>query len=245
MAAGGDRASASWRMWKRGLWALAVLAAIACAGLAGYALGHQRQVSISALPVLGAAPAYSLTNQVGEHVASSGFRGKVQVVAFLDPYCTQFCPLVAAHLVNLENFGLRPAHIANKVEIVSFNLRPGTADPRQMRAFLRQYGWNPRDLHWEFLTGGADTIRHVVQQGFHVWYERVSTADESNGDNGPQMVEPEIVNKLAQSVHSKFDILHNDVIEIVDQQGRVRKLWDNADVVGWQDLLRAVQSLTG
>jgi cytochrome oxidase Cu insertion factor (SCO1/SenC/PrrC family) len=37
--------------------------------------------------------------------------------------------------------------------------------------------------------------------------------------------------------------VHNDVIEIVDQQGRIRKVYDDADTVAWQDLLAVVQSL--
>jgi protein SCO1 len=243
MAVADTRFSASWRILQFCLWGLVVAAIIAVAGLAGYGLGRQERAGARPLPVLGTAPAYSLTNQLGQTVASSQFRGKVQIVSFLDPYCTQLCPLVAAHLVNLENFGLRPAHIENKVALVSFNLRPESTGPRQMRAFLSQYGWNPTDLHWQFLTGPAGAIRPVVRQGFHVWYQRVNTADESKPGDVPQMVQPEIVNKLADSAHPQFDILHNDIIEIVDQQGRIRKLYDNANVVGWQNLLPVVQSL--
>ena len=243
MVAVEGRVSASSRIWRLWPWALLAATAIVVAGVGGYVLGRQRAATAEPPPVLGAAPTYSLTNQLGQAVKSSQFRGKVQIVAFLDPYCTTLCPLIAANLANLETFGLKPSHLENEVELVSFNLRPETTGPQQMRVFLSQYGWNPTDLHWQYLTGSLATIRQVVRQGFHVWYKRVRTADETS--NGPQMVQPEIVNKLAAAANPQFDIVHNDIVEIVDQQGRIRKIFDDANIAGWQVLLPVVRSLVG
>jgi protein SCO1 len=101
-------------------------------------------------------------------------RDKIQLVTFLFPYCTTLCPLITAHLVNLENLGLRPNGIEDKVEIVSFEVDPAHTGPPQMRAFLRQYGWNPQDPHWQYLTGSPADVRRVVQNGFGVWYKRAA-----------------------------------------------------------------------
>ena len=43
----------------------------------------------------GPAPSFTLTDQTGHAIASTHFRGKVQVVSFLFPYCTTDCPLLA------------------------------------------------------------------------------------------------------------------------------------------------------
>ncbi|HEV2302822.1 MAG TPA: SCO family protein [Stellaceae bacterium] len=228
---------------RRRLWALAVAAAIAAAALAGFSLGeHRRAPSEAGLPVIRPAPNYVLTDQLGRQVSSASLLGKVQIVTFLDPYCTNVCPLIAAHLVNFENLAARPAGIAGKVAIIAFNLDPKNAGPAQMRAFLEEYGWNPDDLHWQYLTGSPASLRHIVRDGFGVAYEGTPRSS-AGGEGGPRVVEPEVVNKLAEEAHRGYDIAHSDVIEIVDRRGRVRKIFTDADTVGAFDLLKVVQAL--
>jgi protein SCO1 len=210
-------------------------------------LGERHEAARStALPVLGTAPSYIMTNQLGQEVSSNSFRGKVQIVSFLFPYCTTMCPLIAAHLANLENLGLSPAGIKTDVQIVSFNLDPAKTGPKEMRAFLTQYGWDLKDLHWQYLVGSAEDIHRVVTGGFGVGYERVSASGEGGkGAGNLALVQPEVVNKLAEKAHVDYNIVHDDVLEIVDPQGRIRKTYDNADAVDWRALLSAARSLVG
>jgi protein SCO1/2 len=229
--------------WLRRLRVAALAAAIPLAGLVGFAIGAGRQAKPD-LPVLRPAPSYRLTDQLGRPVSSQSFRGKVQVVSFLFPYCTTMCPLIAAHLADFENLGARPAGIADKIALVAFNIDPAGTGPAQMRAFLKQYGWNPEDLHWQYLTGSPAAIRRVVRDGFGVAYERVSDSAET-ADGSLPVVQPEVVNKLADEAHANYDIVHNDVIEIVDQRGRIRKIFDDADTVDWPRILNVVQDLLG
>lgn len=234
--------SAVWRRW---LWALLVGAMIPLAGVYGFFLGERHEtVHRAAFPVLGTSPSYTMTNQLRQEVSSNGFRGKVQIVSFLSPYCTTMCPLIAAHLANLESLGLGPAGIENQVQIVSFNLYPANTGPKEMRAFLTQYGWNPDDLHWQYLTGNAKDIHRVVTDGFGVGYQRVSASEEGDRGSGSlTAVQPEVVNKLAEKAHVDYEIVHDDALAIVDRQGRIRKTYDNADTVDWRELLSAVRSL--
>lgn len=223
----------------------ALAALVPVAALGGFVLGQEHAAhGRASLPVLGEAPSYTLRNQLGADIPSSRFAGKVQLVTFLFPYCTTLCPLIAAHLINLENMGLAPAGLADKVAIVSFNLDPADTGPAQMRAFLSQYGWDPHNPNWQFLTGTPAAVDQVVRKGYSVFYKRVSLAEEAaEGDDG--MVQPEVENKLAQSAHVDYDIVHNDVLEVVDQHGRIRKIYGNADTVDWTRLLTLVQSLIG
>lgn len=229
------------------LWLLVFATVVPAAVLGGFVFGIEHEKDQPAtLPILGEAPRYTMTNQLGEKVSSDSFRDKVQLVTFLFPYCTTLCPLIAAHLANLENMGLRPAGIADKVAIVAFNIDPENTGPPQMRAFLSQYGWAPQDLHWQYLVGSPAETRRVVSGGFSVWYKRVNdTAEPASPPDQRAVVQPEVVNKLAETAHANYDIVHNDVLEVVDQQGRIRKVYDNADTVGWQSLLLQVQSLLG
>jgi protein SCO1 len=225
--------------------ALVVAAAILVAGAVGFTIGRREFAAGSALPVIRNAPSYTLTNQLGQSVASTSFSGKVQVVTFLFPYCTTLCPLIAAHLANFENLYLRPSHLSEKVELVAFNIDPVDTGPSEMRVFMKQYGWDPKDLHWQFLTGKPEEIRRVVRDGFAVPYRRVLLSSEvGKGMASPQVVQPEIVNQLAATAHADFDIVHDDVIEVVDRQGRIRQIYENADTVGGLRLLRVVDQLS-
>jgi hypothetical protein len=52
-----------------------------------------------------------------------------------------------------------------------------------------------------------------------------------------------VVNKLADNAHVDYDIVHKNMLEIADQQGRLRKIYDNPDTVSWTDMLSVIQSL--
>jgi len=190
-------------------------AAVLAVGLLGFWLGQEHVTDRRAsLPVLTTAPNYTMINQLGEKVSSQALRGKTQLVTFLFPYCTTMCPLIAAHLTNFENEALRPAGLADKVVIVSFDIDPQNTGPRRMRAFLAQYGWNPADTSWEYLVSTPTDMRRVVSQGFGVWYKRVSLASEAADNAGHSgIVQPEVANKLASASHADYDIVHDDVLE--------------------------------
>lgn len=233
------------RSLRKSLWLIVSGVAVLAVGLFGFWLGETRVTERQAgLPVLMTAPDYVMTNQLGDKVSSQAFRGKIQLVTFLFPYCTTMCPLVAAHLTNFENGTLRPAGLADKVVIVAFDVDPRNTGPTQMRAFLAQYGWNPADTHWQYLVGTPPEVRRVVSHGFGVWYKRVSLASEAADDQGQGgLVQPEVANQLAVRSHADYDIVHNDILEVVDGRGRVRKIFENADTVGSQQLLAVVQAL--
>ncbi len=230
----------SWaRAW---LWLVPLSLALPFVGVVGYMLGRKADIpSPPTLPIIAHAPSYRLTNQLGQSVTSRDMRGKVQLVTFLFPYCTTLCPLIAAHLAALEAMDLRPAGIADKVQIVSFNVDPEGTGPKQMRAFLGQYGWDPNDTHWQYLTGSPNDVQRVVQKGFSVWYQRVVDSDNGGGAGNP--TQPEVANKLAEEAHVNYDIVHNDVLEIVDQQGRIRKIYDDADTISPSDLAQQIETL--
>ncbi len=218
--------------------------------LAGFVAGiliAQRRQQSRKLADLGMAPRYQLTNQLGQKVSSQAFAGKVQIVTFLFPYCTTYCPLITAHLIGLEHV-LKDAGLRAKVEIVAFNVAPADTGPKQMREFLAQYGWDPRDPHWQYLTGARAQIRRVVTDGFHVAYARVMDkqgADSAVLSDPGQTPQLSIANPLAARAKPDYDVAHNDAIEIVGPHGHIRKIYDDADVVSNQRLLRDVKAVLG
>ncbi len=228
---------------------MAVALAVAIAGASGWILGRHAAPTRAALPVLFDAPHYrGLINQNGDKVASTRFRGKVQVVTFLFPYCTTFCPVVAAHLVGFENM-LATTPLAGRVDVVAFDVDPGGTGPRQMRAFLSEYGWDPASPHWQYLTGTPAQIRRVVTTGYHVDYRKVVDAGPA-GDQATAALavagsdpQPIVANPLADKAHVDYDITHEDVMMVVDPEGRVRRIYDQADAVGKMRLFDAVRAV--
>jgi cytochrome oxidase Cu insertion factor (SCO1/SenC/PrrC family) len=229
------------RLVRRGAFGLSLLLV---GFVAGILIARQRH-GANTLADLGMAPHYQLTNQLGQKISSQAFAGKVQIVTFLFPYCTTYCPLITAHLIGLEHV-LNDAGLRKRVEIVAFNVAPVDTGPKQMREFLAQYGWNPRDPHWQYLTGTRAQIRRVVTLGFHVAYERVM---DKQGADGAVLSDPgqtpqlSVANPLAARAKPDYDVSHNDAIEIVGPGGHIRKIYDDADVVSNQRLLRAVEAV--
>ncbi len=230
---------------RRGLRAVGLGVAAASLLAVGFWLGMQAgrhaPPARAALPDLGPAPSYALTNQLGRTVRSDAFAGKVQIVTFLFPYCTTYCPLIAAHLIGFERL-LERARAAGRVELVAFDVDPAGTGPAEMRAFLAQYGWDPKDPHWQYLTGTPEAVRKVVTKGFHIGYEKVADEDApaGPGDLAPQ---PEVENALAARARPGYDISHNDGLIIVGPNGHIRKIYDQADMVSNDALWRTVSSL--
>jgi cytochrome oxidase Cu insertion factor (SCO1/SenC/PrrC family) len=222
-------------------------AALVLAGfVGGFAVASSRS-SPPPLPDLGPAPRYTLTNQLGQSVSSTRFAGKVRIVTFLFPYCTSYCPLITAHLIGFERLAAQ-SDLRDRVEVVAFNVAPGSVGPDQMREYLKQYGWDPSSPQWQFLTGTPAQIRHVVTDGYHIAYERVA---EQGGDESEVMTSPDhapeltVANPLAERVKADYDITHNDAIELVDGHGRLRKIYDDADEVSANQLFDDVSALVG
>jgi cytochrome oxidase Cu insertion factor (SCO1/SenC/PrrC family) len=191
------------------------------------------------LPVIGEAPHYRLINQNGKPVSSAQFAGKVRVVAALFPYCTELCPLVAANLAEFDANVVQRSDLKGHVVFVFFNVAPGDAGPPELRAFLKQYGWSPDDPAVQFLTGPPPAIERVVRGGYHIAYYR--TQGEDDGKPSPI----EIANPLADRVKPDFDIKHDDIIEVVDGLGRIRKIFTSGARLDDVRLHAAIAPLLG
>ncbi len=235
--------------WRGPLWGGMLVLCLVLAGVGGWLLGRTHANRSAAPPVLFAAPSYhDLTNQVGQKVSSSSFRGKVRVVTFLFPYCTTFCPIIAAHLVGFEHL-LASSGLDKRVQLVAFDVDPAGTGPKQMRGFLKEYGWNPKDLHWQYLTGTPQQIRRIVTAGYHVGYEKVVDTGSDAGDQnsaalvGGDTPQPIVANPLADKAKVNYDITHENVLMLVGPNGHVRVIHPQADAVSQWQLLHEVNAI--
>jgi cytochrome oxidase Cu insertion factor (SCO1/SenC/PrrC family) len=111
-------------------------------------------MELSALPAT-QAPGFTLTDQNGRTMSLADLRGKVVVLEFMDPHCTDICPLVSQELVYAYH-DLGP--LAGKVVFAAVNVNQYYRSVAAMGAFSHEHGLITIP-GWHFLTGPVPTLR--------------------------------------------------------------------------------------
>jgi cytochrome oxidase Cu insertion factor (SCO1/SenC/PrrC family) len=106
------------------------------------------------------APDFTLTDQNGKLVSLHDFRGKVVVLSFLDPLCTDVCPLQAEELI--ESYR-RLGAAARNVVFLAVNVNEEHARVQDVQAFTVEHQLN-QIPSWHFLTGNKSAIAPVLDQ---------------------------------------------------------------------------------
>ena len=119
-------------------------------------------MSLSALPRT-PAPGFTLTDQQGHRMTLASLRGKVVLLQFMDPHCTDICPLVSQEFVDAyHDLGGR----ASQVVFAAVNVNPYHTDVPAMAAYSRAHGLVTIP-DWHFFTGPVPLLRSVWQ-GYHI-----------------------------------------------------------------------------
>lgn len=116
------------------------------------------------------APGFVLRDQQGRLTSLEQFRGKVVVLTFIDPECTQLCPLTTQSMVEALNI-LGPT-AASQVQLLGINVNPQKTRVADVAAYTREHDLQGR---WRFLTG----FRRQLESVWHHYHVYVSAA---NGD---------------------------------------------------------------
>ncbi len=118
--------------------------------------GLANLMSLSSLPSP-AAPGFTLTDQHGRTLALSSLRGKVVVLQFMDPHCTDICPIVSQEYVDAyHDLGA----LAGKVVFVAVNVNQYHARVSDMAAYSQEHGLTAIP-DWHFFTGPLPQLRSV------------------------------------------------------------------------------------
>ena len=107
-------------------------------------------------PVPGArAPGFTLTDQNGRTMSLASLRGKVVVLEFMDPHCTDICPIVSQEFVDAHH-QLGP--LAGKVVFAAINVNQYHATVANMAAFSSAQRLNTIP-GWHFFTGPVPALK--------------------------------------------------------------------------------------
>ena len=104
------------------------------------------------------APDFTLTDQTGTTVSMSKLRGTLTLVTFLDPVCSDDCPIIANQIAAADR-ALGP--LARQVQIVAIDTNPLFHRVEDVQAFTRSHGLG--DLpNWHFLAGPATPLEDAL-----------------------------------------------------------------------------------
>ena len=156
-----------------------VVAALICAAIVGYVAFRVRQhqegllirptgipasvstrvadmMQLSPVPATGA-PGFTLTDQAGHTVSLASFRGRVVVLEFMDPHCTDICPIVSQEFIAAyHDLG----RLASQVVFVAVNVNHYHLQVADLAAFSSEQRLTTIPS-WHFVTGSYASLQAV------------------------------------------------------------------------------------
>jgi cytochrome oxidase Cu insertion factor (SCO1/SenC/PrrC family) len=108
-----------------------------------------------------AAPDFRLTNQFGQPMSLSQFRGKVVMLGFEDSQCTTVCPLTTQSMVEAKQL-LGAA--GTKVQLLGIDANPDATTVPDVLAYSRAHGMVNQ---WDFMTGSPAELKAIWSK-YHI-----------------------------------------------------------------------------
>ncbi len=141
-------------------------------------------------------PDYRFTNQVGQAVSLSQFRGQALALTFIFTRCPfpTFCPLMSNNFQKAQDALLANPNAPTNWHLLTISFDPEFDTPGQLKAYAARQHADP--ARWDFLTGTLVDITALSEQvGLQFW------RDPAGGIN------------------------HNLRTVVVDARGRVQKIF--------------------
>ena len=120
------------------------------------------------------APNFTLTDQFGQPVSLSSYRGKVVILAFNDSECSSVCPLTTTALVDAKTM-LGAA--ASQVQLLGVNANPRDTSIEDVLSYSQLHGML---YQWRYLTGSLAQLQAVWKD-----YSIGVTVNENQIDHEP------------------------------------------------------------
>ncbi len=172
-----------------------LLIAVVMLGAIAAGCGSERE-----LEVYWPAPAFQLFDQEGRPATLDDYRGTVWLASFVFTSCTDICPALTAHLIQVQRALDAEGLFERDVALVSFSVDPARDSPPVLKAYAEARGVDLAT--WSFLTGPDAELKAVITDGFKLGYQPIPGTDQ---------------------------IGHSGRLILVDRQGIIRALHDFRD----------------
>src|SRR3989441_1942525 len=197
--------------------------------LAGARTGAPGQAQESgAVDDFGAAPAFTLTDQLERPVSSDMFQGKVVIANFIYTSCTDICPLLSTQMQSLQGRLRQENLLGKQVQLLSFTVDPIRDTPAVLRKYAERHKADPDA--WRFLTGPEETVKPLIVDGFHLGVQALPPPTETNGAHSHSAASLE-----------EYEVMHSGRFALIDQQGHIRTYYDGREF----DLERVLRDIRG
>jgi cytochrome oxidase Cu insertion factor (SCO1/SenC/PrrC family) len=103
------------------------------------------------------APNFTLIDQDGRTFSLNSFRGHTVVLQFMDPHCTDICPIVSQEYVDAYHDLGRSA---SKAVFIAVNVNPYVRETASLAVFSRAHQLNTISS-WHFFTGPLASLQAV------------------------------------------------------------------------------------
>jgi cytochrome oxidase Cu insertion factor (SCO1/SenC/PrrC family) len=115
-------------------------------------------MQLSPIPVT-SAPGFTLTDQGGQTTSLAGLKGHVVVLEFMDPHCTDICPIVSQEFLDAyRDLGTSAPHVV----FLSVNVNRCHLRVADVAAFSSEQRLTQIPA-WHFLTGSYPSLQAVWQ----------------------------------------------------------------------------------
>ena len=97
------------------------------------------------------APGFTLTDQNGHILSLASFRGRAVVLEFMDPHCTDICPIVSQEFIDADRDLGRSA---SRAVFIAVNVNPYFRSVADVAAYSQEHQLTAIPS-WHFLTGSS------------------------------------------------------------------------------------------
>lgn len=106
---------------------------------------------------------YRFTNELGQAVSLSGFRGQALAITFFFTRCPmpEFCPRLSKNFQEASRKLSASDESFTNWHFLSITFDPAFDTPAVLKAYAERYQYDPH--HWSFLTGPEDKISELAR----------------------------------------------------------------------------------
>jgi len=117
-------------------------------------------------------PEYHFTNELGEAISTTQFKGEALVLAFVFTRCPYptFCPLTVGNLADTQRRLKAMTNGPTNWHILAISIDPEYDTPAVLHEYAQRFNYDPK--RWSFLTGELIDITALAEQfGMTFWHE--------------------------------------------------------------------------